>query len=152
MKQRRRTVEEDLIAGPLLQKEIYYQDFSERNLNPAHSKIHAEETHIIVSVYKFRILVAQYDTTDQAWAIVGDSFHSIEVCTPRTATERALNATLDADILETIEKGFPGPMTIDKWLEFCRENICSISIEEEGPASEDLIRRFSNSTTNQEIL
>ena len=142
MRQKRDTVEEDLMAGPLLQKETYYQDFSDRNLNSATSKSRADETHILISVYRHRIVVGQFDTTEQVWDVVGDSFHSIEVLTPRTSVEKALKVKSDSDIVKAIEEGFPGPRTIDKWIAFCRENVCNMTIEETGPVKDDLIKTF----------
>lgn len=134
-KQRRDTVEEDLIAGPLLQKEIYHHDFPNINSLP-------DQTHILVSIYKYRVVVGQFDTNEQVWDVVGDSFHSIEVYTARMATERALKVRSDSDILKAIEEGFPGPRTIDRWIEFCREKICDQTIVESGPGRDDLIKAF----------
>lgn len=130
------------MADPLLQKEIYYHDFSDKNLNPPNSKSMPDETRILVSIYKYRVVVGQFDTTEQVWYVVGESFHSIEVYTSRIATERALKVRSDSDILKAIEEGFPGPRTIDRWIEFCREKICDMSIEESGPGREDLIKAF----------
>mgnify|MGYP007056170145 CR=1 FL=1 len=67
------TVEEDLALGPIVQEEIFSHFFGADA--PADSE--ADEVHILVSVYKYRVFVAQYDTCGQVWDLFGDAFHEI---------------------------------------------------------------------------
>ena len=132
--QKRNAVEEDLQWGPLKMKDIFFKKYSSR-----------DEVHILVKVYKYRVFVGQFDTTSEVWDVVGEAFHSIEVEVARYWFDRKFKTKSEDEVIEIIEKHFPGPNTIESFCAICRECGTDFSIHEGGPVSNDLIKKFESS-------
>ena len=131
------TVEEDLALGPIVQEVIFSHFFGADA--PADSE--ADEVHILVSVYKYRVFVAQYDTCGQVWDLFGDAFHEIKVGISRRAVEKAFQTHDTETIVSTVRERFCGLHAVRRFASFCRSTGESFSIEESGPQRTNLVRR-----------
>lgn len=81
----RRTWEDDLKAGPILTKEIYYRDLRpelmRRGCVNAPTEIYG-----LLQLYRYQIIVGRYDTTPDVWGVFGDAFHEKRVSVSYTTT------------------------------------------------------------------
>lgn len=131
------TVKEDLALGPIVQEEIYSHSYGA----DAPEDSEADEVHILVSVYKYRVYVEQYDTCGQVWDLFGEGFHEIKVGISRRAVEKALRTRDTETIARTVRESFGGPQAVRRFASFCRSTAEYFSIEECGPQRANLVRR-----------
>lgn len=136
-RERVETIEEDLALGPIVQKEIFSHYFGAE----APKDSEADEVHILVSIYKYRVFVAQYDTCGQVWDLFGDGFHEIKVGISRRAVEKAFRTRDTETIVRTVRERFGGPQAVHRFASFCRKTAEYFIIEECGPQQANLIRR-----------
>ena len=135
------SVEEDHGLGPILIVELWSHDFTEE-IKVAGKKTAAEKTYIHLEIYKYRVWMHRYDVADVPWELYGEASHSVSVETPRVAIERKLQ-TEDTDIIaKSLAKTFNGPYAVDQFIAFLREIGWSLTIHEDGPVSDDLVRLF----------
>lgn len=132
------SVEEDFHLGPIIQKEIFYKSFG----SDAPKGSSSDEVRILVSVYKYRVWVEQFDTTDTVWYVVGESFHDIRVEIARCVIDKAFKSHDPEVIAETIKNRFGGPHAIQRFIEFCRSTAWDFTIHESGPQRDNLIGRM----------
>jgi len=132
------SVEEDYRLGPIVQEEIFFRSFG----SDAPKDSSSDEVRILVSVYKFRVWVEQFDTCDQVWYVVGESFHDIRVEIARCIIDRKFKTHDPRVIAETIKKRFGGPHAIRRFIEFCRSTAWYFTIHESGPQRDNLIGRM----------
>ena len=132
------SVEEDYALGPIVREEIFSQYFGA----DAPDNSEANEVHIVVCVYKFRVYVEQYDTCDQVWCLFGDGFHEIHVGISRWIIDKKLNTHDPKAIAQIIKKRFDGPYAAHKFAAFCRSTAEEFTIRENGPQRANLIRRM----------
>ena len=134
----RETVEDDLILGPLYQEEIFSKDFG----SDAPEDSEADQVHILVRVFKYRVFVEQYDTCDQVWCLVGESFHDIQVEIARCIIDRKFKTHNPKKIVRIIRERFGGPHAVHRFAAFCRSTAWDFTIHESGPQRANLIRRM----------
>ena len=128
------SVEEDFHLGPIIQKEIFFKSFGSDSCS--------DEVRILVSVYKYRVWVEQFDTTPSVWYVVGESFHDIRVEIARCIIDKELMTHDPEAIAETIKNRFGGPHAIQRFIEFCRSTAWYFSVHESGPQRDNLIGRM----------
>ena len=132
------SVEEDHALGPIVQEEIFYRKFDEGLPKDCCS----DQVHILVSVYKYRVWVEQYDTCDQVWYLVGDSFHYKGVEIGQSFINREFNTHNPRTILRIIKERCGGPHAIERFIHLCRSSSEYFCIHEQGPQRDNLIRHF----------
>lgn len=140
------SVEEDRMLGPIIQKEIFYKQFPHPENGPW-----PMEVRIFVSVYKYRILVEQFDTTSTVWGVLRDSLHSVWVEAPRKEIDKRLLTDDPNEIATAIEKLFNGPFAVQRFATYCRQIGVYFSIHEDGPVRYDLIRMYYCCPLNENI-
>ena len=134
------SVEEDYHLGPIVQKEMFYKSFG----SAAPKDSSSDEVRILVSVYKYRVWVEQYDTCSSVWYVVGDSFHDIRVEIARCIIDKKFKTHDPEVIADTIITRFGGPHAIQRFIEFCRSTAWYFTIHESGPQRDNLIGRMYN--------
>ena len=131
------TVEADFALGPILQEEIFFERFDDVPPDCA-----SDQVRILVSVYKYRVWVEQFDTCDQVWYVLGDAFHDIRVEIARCVIDREFKTHDPKTIVQIIRERFGGPHAVQRFATFCRSTAWDFSIHESGPQRDNLIRRM----------
>ena len=134
------SVEEDRALGPIVQEEIFYRKFEEGVPKDCYS----DQVRILISVYKYRVWVEQYDTCDQVWYLVGDSFHYKGVEISRHFINRELNTHNPRTILRIIKERCGGPLAVERFVHLCKSTSEYFCIHEQGPQRDNLIGLFYN--------
>ena len=137
-KYNRRTWEDDLKAGPILTKEIYYRDLRpelmRRGCVNAPTEIYG-----LLQLYRYQIIVGRYDTTPDVWGVFGDAFHEKRVSVSPYMIKRDFKLDGEDELIAFVEQICQGPFGVERWLEFCRTKGYTTTTEETGPASDDLV-------------
>lgn len=143
---RANSVEQDRMLGPIIQKEIFYKQLPHPENGPW-----PMEVRIFVSVYKYCILVEQFDTTSTVWGVMRDGLHSVWVEAPRRDIDKRLLTNDPKKVADAIEKLFNGPFAVQRFATYCRQIGVYFTIHEDGPVKYDLIRMYYTCPLNDNI-
>ena len=132
------SVAADFALGPILQEVIFHKCFG----TDAPKDSCSDEVRILVSVYKYRVWVEQFDTSAPAWDVLGESFHEIRVEIARCIIDKKFGTHDPKEIADTIRERFKGPHAVRLFADFCRSTAWDFSIHEGGPQRDNLIARM----------
>lgn len=136
----RRTVEKDLWAGPIIERLLWFHDYYEQYQRENWDSC-ADRTYVFLQVFKYRVIIGRYDTSESVWDVAGEAFHQIVVSVSRYDVERRLKTKKSEEIADILAERYSEPFAVEHFTIFCREHGFSITTKEDGPNRDDLVHR-----------
>lgn len=136
----RKTLEEDLMAGPIIERQLWSHDYSDQCQRENWDSC-ADRTYVFLKMFKYRVVIGRYDTSDAVWDVLGEAFHQIDVSVNRYDVERQLKTKQTEELADILTERYSEPFAVEHFTEFCREHGFSITTKEDGPSRDELVHR-----------